>query len=149
MSRLYPKLGGYHGLSSDDDEDSGGLFDDRHAQHSGRRSPGRHRGQNKGHSNKSSSSSRHSYSTQNSVSLEDFDKDYVDMDDEDHTRKAGHGDQRRREKSGGPNWTNEIAKLLLTSSKWKLAFVGLLLGLLCAVAHQSYIWIKSERSSSG
>ena len=48
MSGVYPKLGGYHGLSSDDDEDSGGLFDDIHTQHSGIRdgsSPGRHRDQ--------------------------------------------------------------------------------------------------------
>ena len=68
----------------------------------------------------------------------------VDMDDEDHTRKGGHGNWTRSRKSG-----NEITKLLLTSSKWKLALVGLLLGLFCAVAHQSYVWIKSERSSSG
>ena len=49
MSRLYSKHRGYHGLSRDDDEDSGGLFGDRHTHHSGRRdgsSPGRNRGQN-------------------------------------------------------------------------------------------------------
>ena len=33
----------------------------------------------------------------------------VDMDDEDHTRKGGHGDRTRSRKSG-----NEITKLLLT-----------------------------------
>ena len=158
-----------HVLSSDDDEDSGGvLIHDGYAQHPGSHgasssrgrssSQNRYRGEKsvtRGHSSSKNQSSRHTYSTQNSVSLEDFDKEYVDMDDDednDRVRKGGHGDHRRRgggKSKSGVDWTGEVTKLLLTSSKWKLALVGLLLGLLCAVTHQSYLWIKSERSSSG
>lgn len=158
-----------HGLSSDDDEVSGGLLmGDGYAQHSSSlggsvsSSQNRHRGlKSRGHSSKSRSSlssSRHTYSTQNSVSLADFDKEYVDIDDDDdddRVRKGSRGDPRRkgRGKGGrsrpGVDWMSEVTKLLLKSSKWKLAAVGLALGLLCAVTHQSYVWIKSERSSSG
>lgn len=159
-----------HGLSSDDDEAiSGGLLlDDGYARHSGSlrasgsSSQNRYRGHgSRGHSSRtvnrsssSSSGSRHTYSTQNSVSLADFDKEYVDIDDDDddQTRKGGRGDPRRKgggRSKPGVDWMGEMTKLLLMSSKWKLALVGLLLGLLCAAIHQSYVWIKSERSWSG
>ena len=172
-----------YGLSSDDDEDSSGvLVRDGHAQHGSGSHGGatnsnsrvssssrnRHRDQKsgatrgphnsgggKGHSS-SASSSRHTYSTQNSVSLADFDKEYIDMDDDDENDRVRKDNQRRKGRGGGQlrlggvaNWMGEFTKLLLTSSKWKLALVGLVLGLLFAVAHQSYLWIKSERSSSG
>ena len=158
-----------YGLSSDDDEDSGGaLIHDEYAQHHPNRvsssSQSRHRSQKSGatrgphSSNRNLSSSRHTYSTQNSVSLADFDKEYVDMDDDDddndRVRKGGHrrkGDGGGRGRLGGAavDWTGEMTKLLLTSSKWKLALVGLALGLLCAVSHQSYLWMTSERSPTG
>lgn len=159
-----------HGLSSDDDESSDSvLIHDGYAQHPGSHgasssrgsssSQNRYRGQKsatRGHSSSKSQSSRHTCSTQNSVSLADFDKEYVDMDDDeddDRVRKSSRGDHRRKGGGGrsrsGADWTGQVTKLLLTSSKWKLALVGLALGLLCAITHQSYLWIKSERSSSG
>ena len=183
------------GLSSDDDEDSGGaLIRDGHARGASSNrlvnsssSPGAHQGYNRGQKpggptrssgkNQSSrhshgGSSRHAYSTQNSVSLADFDKEFVDIDDDDddndedndrvrrkggrgggvggHRRNFGRGAGGSRSRLGGAvDWTSDVTKLLLTSSKWKLAMVGLVLGLMCAVAHQSYLWITSERSSSG
>ena len=184
------------GLSSDDDEDSGGaLIRDGHARGASSNrlvnsssSPGAHQGYNRGQkpggptrssgknqsSRHSHGSSRHAYSTQNSVSLADFDKEFVDIDDDDddndedndrvrrkggrgggvggggHRQNFGRGAGGSRSRLGGAvDWTSEVTKLLLTSSKWKLAMVGLLLGLLCAVAHQSYLWVTSERSSSG
>jgi hypothetical protein len=99
------------------------------------------------------------------VTLADFDKEYVNIDDDDEddndrVRKGGRGagghhrggkgrGGRSSRLGGAVDWTGEVTKLLLKSSKWKLALVGLVLGLLCAVTHQSYLWIKSERSSSG
>ena len=157
MSHLSPKVSEY-GLSSDDDGDEirgYGLFDDRRLNNRPhRRTPSRNRDKKwRGHA---SSSGSNKYSKQNSVSLADFDEEYVDNGDEDDDeldevkRAYGRHLLPRRERSGAQVWLKSAVQLLMHSSKWKIALIGLLLGLVCAMVYKTYPGLRSsEVFSSG
>ena len=155
MSHLYPKVS-EHGLSSDDDEDSRGygLFDERRLNNRPHRpSPSRNREKKWNAINSGSSSSGNKYSTQNSVSLADFDKEYIDDEEEegsDGVRRRSYGGgglSSRRGMSG--NQASSVVEWLVMTSKWKVALIGLLLGLLCAVVYKTSVRLIFSDELSG
>ena len=171
MSRFYPKMSEY-GLSSDDDlieeqQEEAGLGRlpniDRHLNQSHNRMVGgpnsSHRKSYKrrsGHGSKVANA--YSYNTGNSVassvSLADFDRDYFD-DDDDEDDNDGDNDRVRGSGVGGRTGSRKdaqglvksVVRWLLTASKWKIALMGLVLGLACAVVHQSYSWLMVDNST--
>lgn len=170
MSRFYPKMSEY-GLSSDDDwiedqEEEAGLGrlpdKNRHLNQSHNRTVGgpnsSHRRSYKrrsGHGSKVANA--YSYNTGNSVassvSLADFDRDYFDDDDDDdndvdndRVRGSGVGG-RTGSRKDAQGLVKSVVQWLLTASKWKIALMGLVLGLACAVVHQSYSWLMVDNST--
>ena len=141
-SYLYPNLGEYR-LSSDEEESAEDLRElsvDRNPHKSARPggSPSRHHDRGR---------KWRGYSTQNSasMSLDEFDKDYVD---DDQVRR-GYGEPvlSARVRGGGTDWVKAGVQWLVMTSKWKVALVGCLLGLLFAVLYQSCGWLLFDNSS--
>ena len=158
MSRRYPNRSEY-GLSSDDDDEAagvewsegGGYVNQLYARPGASASPSRQKGQRWRGQSSGLYNSRNNLKPSDSLSLAEFDKDYVDDDDDDEriVKKSGYGEWSGSK--GGAfeviKWLGMVVEWLVKTSKWKVALVGCLLGLSFAVVHQSYWWLLTDHSS--
>ena len=168
MSRRYPNNRSEYGLSSDDDEEAGversreedGCVDQRYLR-PGHVSPSRPKGQRwkpgGGQSAAMMVNSPHQRNktlqpSSDSLSLAEFEKEYIDDDDYDGmAKRRGYGGEMAILKGGTfpgvSKWLKTVVEWLVMTSKWKVALVGCLLGLSFAVVHQSCWWLLSDPSS--